>query len=94
MDFFTTFHGKNTCVVVGDTTKRLASHASLQCPFSNRILAQKQLPDFAEGNVDGIKLFFVSSEEVISNTEFHNLLHQAHLKENSITINSFPTLQV
>ena len=62
MDFFTTLYGKNTCVVDGVTTKRLASHASLQCPFPNQILAQKQLLDFAEGNVDGITLFFVSSE--------------------------------
>ena len=43
-------HGKNACDGVGGTIKRLAVHASLQCPFSNQILTPKQLFDFAEVN--------------------------------------------
>ena len=67
MEFFATLHRKNPCGRVGGTIKRLAS---LQHPFSNQILTPKQLFDFAEANVDDITSFFVSSEEVLSNTEF------------------------
>ena len=59
-----------TCNGVGGIIKRLAAHADLQHPFSNEILTPKQLSDFAEANVDGITLFFVSSKEVASNTKF------------------------
>ena len=55
---------------VGGTIKRLATHASLQHPFSKQVLTRKQLFGFPDTNVDGINLFFVSSEEVVSNTEF------------------------
>ena len=68
--FFATSHGKNACDGVGGTTKRLAAHASLQLPFSDPILTPKQPFDFAMANVDGITIFFVSSEEVASHTEF------------------------
>ena len=61
------------CNWVGDTIKRLAAHASIHCPFSNKILTPKQLFDFAGVNVDGITWFFVSSGEVISNAEFLEL---------------------
>ena len=68
-----TLNGKNACNRVGGTIKRLAAHGSLQRPFSNQILAPKQLFDFAEGNVDGVTSFFVSSVEVVSNTGFLEL---------------------
>ena len=68
MEFFDTSHGKNPCNEVGGTIKKLPPDASFQCPFSNQILAPKQLFDFPEVNVDGITLFCVSSEEVVSNT--------------------------
>ena len=63
----------NACDRVGGTIKKLAANASLQRPFSNQILTLKQLFDFAEANVDGITSFFMSSGEVVSNTEFLEL---------------------
>ena len=69
-NFFATPHGKNACDRVGGTIKRLATHTSLQHPFSNQILTPKQLFDFAEANVDGVTSFFVSFVEVVSNTGF------------------------
>ena len=65
MEFFC-HHGKNACDRVGGTIKRLATHTSLQHPFSNQILTPKQLFDFAEANVDGITSFFMSSEEIVT----------------------------
>ena len=56
--FFATTPRKNACDRVGGTIKRLAAHASLQCPFSNQILTPKQLFDFAEANVDVYHLVF------------------------------------
>ena len=68
MEFFSTSHGQNAYNKVGGSIKRLAALASLQRPFSNQIFTPKQLFDFAEANVNGITSFFVSSEEVASNT--------------------------
>ena len=51
----------------------IAAHASLQRPFSNQILTPKQSFDFAEGNLCDIISFFLSSEEVVSNTDFLEL---------------------
>ena len=73
MDFFATSHRKSVCDGSGGTIKRLAAHASLQRPFSNQIIFPKQLFDFAEASVDGTTSSFVSSEEVVSNTEFAKL---------------------
>ena len=70
------------CNWVGDTIKRLASHASLHYPFSNEILTPKQLFDFAGVNVDGITLFFMSSREVVSNTEFLESWFATYIQRN------------
>ena len=66
-----------------------------QTKFSNQILTPKQLFDFARANFDGATSFFVSSVEVVSTLDFlsRDLLHQTHLKEHRVIINSFPTLQ-
>ena len=72
MEFFC-HHGKNACDGVGNTSKKLAAHVSVKCPFSNQILTPKQLFDLAEANFDCVTSFFVSSAEVVSNTEFIEL---------------------
>ena len=78
-----TLNGKNACNRVGDTIKRLAAHGSLQRPFSNQILAPKQLFDFA----DDVISVFVSSVEIFSNTRFLESWFIPNSSGLSLTIN-------
>ena len=49
--FFAKSHGKKARDGVYGAIKRLAAHASLQCPFSDQILTPRQLFEFAKSNV-------------------------------------------
>ena len=67
MELFATAHGKNACDGVGGTTKREAAKASLQRPYKEQILTPRQLFEFCDKNLLGIKYIFVGAEEVDQN---------------------------
>ena len=63
--FFATSHGKSVCDGIGGTIKRLASRKSLQATTDGHILTPEALFEWATMNVTGIKVFFVSSSDVM-----------------------------
>lgn len=69
-NFFGTSHGKSPCDGVGGTTKRLAARASLQRPSSDQILTPKDLFDFCDQNINGIKYIFVTKDEIEESKKF------------------------
>ena len=58
--FFATLHGKWPCDGIGGTVKRLAANASLQRPYSEHIMTPRQLFQFAEDNISGIRFFLTA----------------------------------
>src|SRR5215469_12071295 len=64
MEFFGTSHEKSPCDGIGGTTKQLAARTSLQHPYENQILTPEDLFNFCNANINGIKFFFISKEEV------------------------------
>ena len=68
--FFATSHGKNACDGVGGTIKRTAAYHSLQRPIDQQILTPRQLFDFCESNIQGIKCFYVCSSDIERNRLF------------------------
>ena len=67
--FFATSHGKSPCDGIGGTIKREATHASLRATTNNQIITPKDLYDWAEENIKGVKLFYITSEEVTSHED-------------------------
>lgn len=65
--FFATSHGKSPCDGLGGTTKRLVARASLQATEEDQILTPLQMFQWADENIDGIKFFFVSDDDVQRN---------------------------
>lgn len=73
--FFATSHGKSACDGIGGTTKRIVAKESL------RRIADKRRPintansvfDVASEKITGIEYFFVSSEDVRTNSETYHL---------------------
>ena len=72
-NFFATIHGKNPCDGVGGTTKRLVARASLQATEKDQILTPLQMFTWANENIDGIKFFFVSDDDVQRNANMYQL---------------------
>lgn len=62
--FFASCHGKSACDGIGGTIKRLARLYSLQRTSSNHLSTPKELYDWANGNIEGIKCFYVDKETV------------------------------
>ena len=65
-NFFATSHGKGPCDGVGGVVKRLATRYSKTLIKSgkDRLLTAKQLYEFANENIQGVKVFWVSSGDV------------------------------
>ena len=67
--FFATSHGKGPCDGIGGTIKRLARRKSLQCVNNSKedIQTPQALFEFAANNIQNIKVFYVSADEVSAN---------------------------
>ena len=63
-NFFATSHGKSPCDGIGGTVKRLATRASLQRPVNNQILTAKEMFQFCEKEIHGIKFMYLTAAEV------------------------------
>lgn len=71
MPFYFLFsHDKNAGNGVIGTTKEKAVLASLQRPISDQILIALQLFKFCKKNIPSIKYFYVSSDEITSQSPF------------------------
>ena len=70
---FATSHGKSPCDGLGGTTKRLVARASLQAPVENQIFTAYQMFEWADKNIEGIKYFYVSNNDVKTNTDAYKL---------------------
>ena len=57
--FSATSHGKGTCDGVGGTVKRLASKASLQCPYCQQIMTPCQLFEWAVINIPAMSFHYL-----------------------------------
>lgn len=69
--FFASCHGKSPCDGIGGTVKRLARRASLQATSpSNYILTPEDLYTWALHKIQGINMFFVSSQKIKSHEGF------------------------
>jgi hypothetical protein len=62
--FFATSHAKSPCDTIGATVKRLKACASLQRPYSERILDVYSLLPFCKTNIPGIAFVFISKERM------------------------------
>lgn len=62
--FYATAHGKSTCDCIGGTVKRLAARASLQRSFDHQIMAPHELFTWAQDNIQGITVLWVSKKAV------------------------------
>lgn len=61
-NFFASCHGKNACDGIGGTTKRELTR--LQRPYSDQILAPKDMFDYCSENISGVTYLYVSKEEI------------------------------
>lgn len=70
-NFFATSHGKGPCDGVGGVVKRQATRFSKQLMKSgkDRLLTAEQLYKYADENLNGIHMFYVSTENVEKYTE-------------------------
>ena len=62
--FFATSHGKSPCDGIGGTVKRLSRRASLQRPVERQIMTTGDLFTWCSENIQNIKFFLVSKEEI------------------------------
>ena len=62
-NFFATSHRKSACDGIGGTVKRLLTKASLQRPYTNRILTTEAIMEFCTANIPGIHFVNVPPEE-------------------------------
>ena len=62
--FFATSHGKRPCDGISGTIKRLVACASLQATKEGQILIPMQLYSWANKRVTGIKVIFVTKQDI------------------------------
>ena len=65
--FFATSHG------IGGTIKRKAAYASLRVTVTNQILTPEQLFLWAKENINGVTMYYVTEEDIISHKRKHDL---------------------
>ena len=69
-----TSFGKSPCDGLGGiTTKRLVTRASLQATVENQILTAYQMFEWADKNIEGIKYFYVSNNDVKTSMSEHKI---------------------
>ena len=69
--FFATSHGKSPCDGIGGTIKRITALESLKHPYRNQILSAKAVFDYCNENINDIKFFFSTKEEIEETRAFH-----------------------
>ena len=82
MALFANSHGKRPFDGLGGTTKREATKASIQRPYSNKILEPKHLFDFTNTNIKGTNGKYVTTGENDSESE---LLHSRFASARAIS---------
>ena len=73
---FATSHGKSPCDGIGGIIKREAANASLRAATSNQILSPYDLYSWAENNIKGVKMLFISSNDIESHTNNFDLVER------------------
>ena len=71
--FFATSYGKSPCYGIGGTIKREAANASLTAAVTNQILTSEQLFLWAKENINGVTIYYVTEEGIISYERKYNL---------------------
>jgi len=71
--FFATSHGKSPCDGIGGTVKRVTARASLQATVDHQITTPHDMFLWAEKNIDGIKFFSVTGDNVRDNAKQFDL---------------------
>ena len=79
--FFATSDGKSPCDGLGGTTKRLVAQASLQATVENQILTAYQMFEWANKNIEGIKYFYVSKNDVKTSAMSTNWMHSSRRRK-------------
>ena len=76
--FFATSHGKSPCDGIGGTVKRLVARASLQAIVDHHILTPNEMYEWSHKNIEGIKFYYVSAEDIKENEILYNLEKRFH----------------
>ena len=63
-NFFAISHRKSPCDSIGGTVKRLTARASLQRPIKDQILSTKDMFEFCNLEINGIKFVHLTSKEL------------------------------
>ena len=71
--FFATSHGKKQCNGADGTIKREAANASLRAAVTNQILTSEQLFLWAKENINGVTMYYVTEEDIISHERKYDL---------------------
>ena len=71
--FFATSHGKSPYDGIGGTIKREAANASLRAAVTNQILTSEQLFLWAKENINGVTMYYVTEEDIISHERKYDL---------------------
>ena len=64
--FFAISHGKSSCDGIGGTIKREAANARLKAAVTNQILTSEKLFLCAKENINGVTMYYVTEEDMIS----------------------------
>ena len=71
--FFAKSHGKKPCDGIGGTIKREAAKASLRAAITNQILPPQDLFSWAQKNIKGVNIFYLSSDDINNHETTFNL---------------------
>ena len=71
--FFGTSHGKSPRDGIGGTIKREVANASLRAAIANQILIHEQLFLWAKENINGVAMYYVTEEDIISHERKYDL---------------------
>ena len=71
--FFATSCGKSLCDGIGGTIKREATNASLRAAVTTQILTSEQPFLWAKGNVNGVTMYYVTEEDIMSHKRKYDL---------------------
>ena len=70
---FAVSHGKSPCDGTGGTIKREAANASLRAAVTYQILTPEQLFLWAKENINGVTMYYVTDEDIISHERKYDL---------------------
>ena len=70
---FAASRGKSPCDGTGGTLKREAANASLRAAVTYQILTPEQLFLWAKENINGVTMYYVTEEDIISHERKYDL---------------------